>query len=178
MRARAASISIRSASVGACPRHTTQEHPFEVVVHYPHHPRAGESVLAYRRLTHGGGLHFVIEQPDGCRVLLPAWMTEIGAAALPIVEVPRLSLDSLRELRCLIKAQRVSSSPSSGTTRKGGGDDGPARAMATTRSAGARNKRDSAAAARSDDAHGDHKSAQAAAQRIQRRPRKGEGGGR
>jgi hypothetical protein len=31
----------------------------------------------------------VIEQPDGCRVLLPAWMTESSAAILPMVAVPR-----------------------------------------------------------------------------------------
>ena len=41
-----------------------------------------------------------------------------------MVEVPRLSFDALRELRGLIDAQRVSSSPSSETTRTGGGDDG------------------------------------------------------
>jgi len=27
-------------------------------------------------LRHGGSVHFVIEQPDGTRALLPAWMTE------------------------------------------------------------------------------------------------------
>jgi len=171
-RRRASSCRCRSS-----PRHTAQEHPFEVVIHYPHHPRAGNCVLALRRLVHGSRLHFVIEQPDGCRVLLPAWMTESSAAALPMVEVPRLTLDSLRELRGLIDAQRVSSSPSSEATRTGGGDDGTTRTMATTRSAGARNKRDSTAAAQSDDSLGGHKSAQAAAQRIQRRFRKGERGG-
>src|SRR5437763_17055170 len=97
-------------------RHSTQEHPFEVVVHYPHHPRAGERILAFRRLLHGGRLHFAIEQPDGCRVLLPAWMTKSCAAALPMVELPRLSLNSLRELRGLVDAQNVSSSSQSETS--------------------------------------------------------------
>src|SRR3984893_11636571 len=87
------------------PRHTTQEHPFEVVIHYPHHPRAGECVVAFRRVIHGGRLHYAIEQTNGCRVLLPAWMTESGAAALPMVEVPRLSLASLRELRGLVETR-------------------------------------------------------------------------
>ena len=32
----------------------------------------------------------VIGQPDGCRLLLPAWMTESWATALPTVDVPRL----------------------------------------------------------------------------------------
>src|ERR1700674_5958491 len=159
-------------------RHTTQEHPFEVVIHYPHHPRAGECVVAFRRVVHGGLIHFVIEQTNGCRVLVPAWMTESGAAALTMVEAPRLSLASLRELRGIVDAQRVSSLPSSRTTRSGGGDDGTARTMATTRSARACFDRNSAAAARSEDAQGAHRSAQASDQRMQRRPRKSEGGGR
>ena len=109
------------------PRHTTQEHPFEVVIHYPHHPPAGECVVAFRRVVHGGRVHFAIEQTNGCRVLLPAWMTKSGAAALPMVEFPRLTLASLRELRGLVDAQGVSSLPSPRTTRSGGGDDGTAR---------------------------------------------------
>ena len=159
-------------------RHTAQEHLFEVVVQYPHHPRAGERVMVLRRVLHGARVHFVIEQPDGCRVLLPAWMTETSAAAMPMVEVPRLSLDALRELRGLIDAQRVSSSPSSETTRTGGGDDGTTCTMATTRSPGARDKRNPTPATRSDDSLGGRRSAQASSQRMQRRPRKGERGGR
>src|SRR5262252_9390556 len=104
------------------PRHTTQEHPFEIVIHYPHHPRAGERVLAFRRVVHGDRLHFSTEQTNGCRVLVPAWMTENGAAALPMVEVPRLPLASLRELRSLVDAQRISSLPLTRTTRSVGGD--------------------------------------------------------
>src|ERR1700674_1722620 len=159
-------------------RHTTQEHPFEVVIHYPHHPRAGECVVAFRRVVHGGLIHFVIEQTNGCRVLVPAWMTEGGAAALPMVEAPRLSLASLRELRGIVDAQLVSSSPSSKTTRTAGGDDeATAPTMATTRSVGVRSKR-KPAAARSDRSRGGHKSAQAAAQRTVHRPPQSEGGGR
>ncbi|MFG3591486.1 hypothetical protein [Bradyrhizobium sp. RDI18] len=93
-------------------------------------------------------MQFLIEQSDGCRVLLPAWMTESHAASLPTVEVPRLSLDSLRELRDLIGSQRISSSPSSGTTQTGGGDDDT---MATAGSSGARDKRNPTSATRSDD---------------------------
>jgi len=158
------------------PRHTTQEHPFEIVIHYPHHPRAGERVLAFRRVVHGDRLHFSTEQTNGCRVLVPAWMTENGAAALPMVEVPRLPLASLRELRSLVDAQRVSSLPSTRTTRSVGGDDGTARTMAATGSARGCFDRNSAAAARSDDAHGAHRSAQASDQRMQRGPGKSKRG--
>ncbi len=157
-------------------RHTTQEHPFEVVIHYPHHPRAGECVVAFRRVVHGGRLHFAIEQTNGCRVLVPAWMTESGAAALPMVKAPRLSLASLRELRGIVDAQRVSSLPSPRTTRPGGGDGGTAHTIATTRSTRSRFDCNSATAARSNDAHGAHRSTQASDQRMQRHRRKSEGG--
>jgi hypothetical protein len=158
-------------------RHTTHKHPFEVVIQYPHHPRAGECVIVFRRVIHGARVHFVIEQSDGCRALLPAWMTESHAASLPTVEVPRLSLDSLRELRDLIDAQRISLSPSSETTQTGGGDDGTTSTMATTRSPDAHDGRNTTSAARSGDSFGSRWSAQASSQRMQRRPRK-EGGGR
>ena len=60
-----------------------------------------------------------------------------------MVAVPRLALAALRELRCLIDAQLVSSSPSSETIRIGGGDGetATARTMAAARSAGARKQR-------------------------------------
>ena len=75
-------------------RHSPHAHPFEVVIHYSHYPCAGEPRLpafSWRRLD------LVIGQPDGCCVLLPTWMTERAAAALPMVEVPRPA--SLLELR-------------------------------------------------------------------------------
>jgi hypothetical protein len=96
------------------------------------------------------------------RVLLPAWMTENSAATLPMVAAPRLSLDALRELRGLIDAQRLSSSPSSETNRMGGGDDGTTCRMTTARSPGARNQRKPAPATRSDDSRGGHGAAQVA----------------
>ena len=42
------------------PRHTAQKQPFDVQIHYPHHPRAGERVLVVREVHHAGRLHFVI----------------------------------------------------------------------------------------------------------------------
>jgi hypothetical protein len=46
-------------------------------------------------LQHGGSSHFVIEQPDGTRTLLPAWMTEPLAAQIAVVKMPRLTLEAL-----------------------------------------------------------------------------------
>src|SRR6202521_4985559 len=124
-------LSCNMASNGrVSPRHTTQEQPFEVVVQYPHHPRAGERVIVLRRVIHGARVHFVIEQPDGCRVFLPAWMTERYAETLQILKVPRLWLESLRELRSLIDAQSISSSLSPGRTLADGAENGQKSTMA------------------------------------------------
>src|SRR5207237_3605243 len=98
-----------------CPsrrRHTAQEQPFDVLIQYPQHPRAGERVVVVRRLQHGGSVHFVIEQPDGMRALLPAWMTEPWAAQLTIIEMPRLTLEALHALRVAINGALLSSSSS------------------------------------------------------------------
>jgi hypothetical protein len=51
--------------------------------------------VVVRRLHHEGNVHFVIEQPDGTRALLPAWMTEPWAAQLTIA----MSLDFARLCR-------------------------------------------------------------------------------
>src|SRR5205823_5228883 len=67
-----------------CPRTA-----FDVLIQYPQHPRAGERVVVVRRLYHGGSVHFVIEQPDGTRALLPAWMTDPWAGQFTIIETPR-----------------------------------------------------------------------------------------
>ena len=63
---------------------------------YPHHPHAGERLTVVRRLAYAGDAHFVVELPDGVRLMLPAWMTEAYAATLPMMAAPRLSLACLR----------------------------------------------------------------------------------
>lgn len=85
-------------------------------------------------------------------------MTESSAATLPLVKVPRLSLEALRELRCFVDAQGLSSL-SSGPSRTIGGDDGTT--MATTRSDGPRSRSNSAPAVRSDSLFGSHQPTQA-----------------
>jgi len=47
------------------------------------------------------------EQPDGCHVLLSAWMTESVVGTLPIVDVPRLSLFSEKSRTSLVKRLRA-----------------------------------------------------------------------
>lgn len=69
--------------------------------------------MVVRRLHHGGNVHFVIEQPDGTRALLPAWMTEPWAAQLTIIERPRLTLEALHALHSVIDGALLSLSSSS-----------------------------------------------------------------
>ena len=101
----------------------------------PHHPHAGEHLTVVRRLLYAGDAHFVVELPDGDRLLLPAWMTETGAATPPMVATPRLSFACLWELRRLIDQQDVSLSPSLEAIRNDGGDDGTAHPRAATQGA-------------------------------------------
>src|SRR5438132_10253494 len=155
------------------PRHTTNEQAFEVIVRYPHHPFAGQRVTVNRRITHAGQVHYSIQAPDQHPVLLPAWMTESPAAALPIVEVPRLPLDPLRALHGLIEAQRSPSS--SGMIRIDGGDNGTASTMATTRSPDACGS-EPASATRYSGSRRDRQSSQASHRRVRRLHSKREGG--
>ena len=53
----------------------------------------------------------MVEQPDGTLAHLPAWMTSPAAAALPLVDTPRLPVACLRELRNILDPE-VTSSPS------------------------------------------------------------------
>jgi len=115
-------------------RHTAQAQPFEVVVRYPHHPLAGRRIAVIRCLKYANVPHFVIQSPDRCHALLPVWMTERYAGSLPLVETPRLSIDALRALCCLINTQ--ASSLSSAMILTGGGSDGALSTTAATRSTG------------------------------------------
>ena len=92
-----------------------------------------------RRLHHGGSVHFVIEQPDGTRSLLPAWMTEPWAAQLTIFEKPRLTLEVLHALHSAINGALLSLSPCS--MMRGKCDDGATSRPPAARSARARGQR-------------------------------------
>src|SRR5436305_4102008 len=120
-------------------RHTAQEQPFDVLIQYPLHPRAGERVVVVRRLHHGGSIHFVVEQPDSTRALLPAWMTEPWAARLTIIEMPRLTLEALHGLRSAINGALLSLS--SWSMMRGKCDDGATSRPPAARSARARGQR-------------------------------------
>jgi hypothetical protein len=101
------------------PRHTAQKQRFDVLVHYPYHPYAGERVFVVRTVQHAGTVHFVIDLADGTRGLLPEWMTEPSAANLPLVETATLSLPALRAVRATIDSCLLSCAPFNGTHERG-----------------------------------------------------------
>ena len=102
------------------PRHTAQKQRFDVLVHYPYHPYAGERVFVVRTVQHAGTVHFVIDLPDGARGLLPKWMTEPSAANLPLVETATLSLSAIRAVRATIDGRLLSCAPFNRTQERGG----------------------------------------------------------
>jgi hypothetical protein len=72
------------------------------MVRYPFHPLVGQSVLIIGTTEHGGGRQLIIRKPDGAKSLIPEWMTFAEAGAIRIMSCPRLSVDSLLQLRAFI----------------------------------------------------------------------------
>ena len=79
--------------------HTARHHPIEGRIHYPFHPRCGETVLILRQFAYRGADLVVIPQPDGTVACIPAWMTHESAAQHKVSGEPNLSLEVLRALR-------------------------------------------------------------------------------
>lgn len=147
-------------------QHSAQEHAFEVVVHYPHHPLAGKRISVIRHLTYADRPHFVVEGPDNGRLLLPAWMTEPAAGALPTVAIPRLSIDALLALRRLIDTQL--SITRSQTIRACKEDDGSISTSAATESARACETLEPQQATRTGGPQRNNKSARTSSRRMRR----------
>lgn len=83
-------------------RHSPHKRAFETAIHYRYHPRCGERVLVVGCRHHGGEAYFILEQPDGSRALIPAWMANPQAVELETVAVPRIGLAALNDLRRLL----------------------------------------------------------------------------
>src|SRR4051812_50209110 len=96
-------------------RHTAGCPAFEVRITYPFHPRSGEMVAVVGSKRHVGADHLVIRQPDRTLTLLPVWMTEPAAASHQLVSSPRLSIESLAEVRALVDALLAASIQRSAT---------------------------------------------------------------
>ena len=70
-----------------------------MVIHYPFHPRFGQSVEVVNRRLFAGSEHLVVVQRDGTLALFPAWMSAEIARSATLTACPRLSVDRLMELR-------------------------------------------------------------------------------
>ncbi|MGL4963531.1 MAG: DUF5372 family protein, partial [Inquilinus sp.] len=71
-------------------------------MHYPFHPRHGETVVAVGAKRHAGAEHLIVRQPDHTLALLPRWMTEPEAALHRLIPSPRLPIARLADLRALV----------------------------------------------------------------------------
>ena len=85
-------------------RQTARQHSTEGKIHYPFHPRYGETVPIVRRLIRYGVELVVIVQPDGSLAQLPAWMLHEASARCPVRAEPCFPLDILRSLRAEVDA--------------------------------------------------------------------------
>ena len=78
---------------GFCPcpskrRHSAQYQQSEATIHYRYHPLAGSGIQVIGQSVHDGQEFLVCIQPDGTRMLLPAWMTRPGSAGLVVADGP------------------------------------------------------------------------------------------
>ena len=51
---------------------------------------------------HGGARHLTLQTEQGNSFLVPEWMTQSDAAAIKVVEGPRISVAQLRALRAFL----------------------------------------------------------------------------
>ena len=94
----------------------------EVVIHYPFHPRFGQSVEVVHRRRFAGAEHLVVVQRDGTLALIPAWMSEETARSAALTACPRLSVDRLMDLRRQLDSLHASRGESA---PQAGGDHAP-----------------------------------------------------
>ncbi|MFC7554713.1 DUF5372 family protein [Pseudoroseomonas wenyumeiae] len=76
-------------------------------VTYPFHPLFGSMAVVIGDHVHNGTRHLTLRLDDGTSSLVPAWMTGADGAALRVVNVPRLPLDRLLELRALLDSPNL-----------------------------------------------------------------------
>ena len=71
----------------------------EVEVAYPFHPLFGRLGIVVADQLHNGSRHLTLRVGEEPSFLVPAWMVDPEAASVKIVEVPRLSIPRLLDLR-------------------------------------------------------------------------------
>ena len=71
-------------------------------VAYPFHPLFGRPAIVVADQLHNGGRHLTLRVDDEPSFLVPAWMVDPEAASIKIVDVPRLSVVRLLDLRAFL----------------------------------------------------------------------------
>jgi hypothetical protein len=69
-----------------------------VVVHYPFHPRSGDTITVIGLQTYRGEGVLIIKQDDDTLTYLPPWMVEEASASMSVVEQPVLPFLILGDL--------------------------------------------------------------------------------
>jgi hypothetical protein len=93
----------------------------EVVVYYPFHPLFGRSAVVVADQLHNGVRHLTLSADAESSFLVPAWMIEPDAASIKIVDLPRLSVVRLLELKAFLDSG-LTSAPQE-VDPEGGADD-------------------------------------------------------
>ena len=101
----------------------------EVEVAYPFHPLCRRPAVVVADQFHNGSRHLTLRVGDGSSCLVPAWMIDPAAASVKIVDVPRLPVACLLDLRALLDS-RLACTPREAFPE--GGDDGEAVEMGAT----------------------------------------------
>src|ERR1700758_5002822 len=88
-------------------RHPTRPHDTRILgrelrVAYPFHPLFGRSAIVVADQLHNGSRHLTLRAGNEPSFLVPAWMVDRSAAAVKIVDVPRLSIARLLDLRAFL----------------------------------------------------------------------------
>jgi hypothetical protein len=73
-----------------------------VEVGYAFHPLFGRPAIVVADQLHNGNRHLTPRSGDGPSFLVPAWMVDPAAASFKIVDVPRLSVARLLDLRAFL----------------------------------------------------------------------------
>ena len=74
----------------------------EIEVAYPFHPLFRRPAIVVADQLHNGSQHLTLRVGDEPSFLVPAWMADPEVASVEIVEVPRLSIARLLDLRVLL----------------------------------------------------------------------------
>jgi hypothetical protein len=74
-----------------------------MIVHYPFHPLAGQTVTAYWTQSLQGVEHYHVLTPEMREMLVPTWMCHPATFDAAIVSDPVMDLAALKQLHILVQ---------------------------------------------------------------------------